>query len=668
MRVRSFLPLMLLAIAFSASSAQQNFATNFAPTMSYSETYNNFVEPDGDGGYDLGVSSQLIIAGKCSMQGVDLTTIDELTEVTLSVQGLNFDDYLYSDPNFSAGDNHAIIPVYDSAGDPDPVGHMTLSWNQSVLNYSLAVKNDAYDWEVDAADAADSGDANPLFSDEPVVTMSFGDSSLPPTTLYISGTVAFNPNPKDATQQTGPLAAVHLTGFIDSTPPTNVVMTNPLPNAVVFQTPISLAGSAQDNVGIGGVMVTINGGAPITAAVLGNHWSLASVALKPGKNVIVVQATDQDGNVTTTKPLNVTYVIDPFAVVKGSYNGLVQSATPADNGAFSATVTGTGQFTGAIKIGALTIPIAGKLGADLKFTHVFTLKGGASYNVSLAAATTGLNGSAQISGTITGPNSLDATIMADVAAFKKKGNLMPSSLDAGAYNILLPAVTPNTGGVGTLPVGVGYGRAKISSKGVIRFVGKLGDGVVISFGSALSQSESWPFYASPSGYPGSIYGTVQLDRKNTTDDQEGALTWQKSAVGSTGAFTGSVDLTGVKWAPGRGARVFLNLAPAGSGMASLDAPASGGMAQLADDTIEVQVSSTNKVTFPSGGKVTKVTIKPTTGLFTGSFLDASNNPHTFSGAILCSIGKKPKVNAAAGLFLWGGTTGAVQITPPPSVN
>ena len=275
--------------------------------------------------------------------------------------------------------------------------------------------------------------------------------------------------------------------------------------------------------------------------------------------------------------LTANFAVNPFLPILGTYHGLVQSAAPAGNGFFSAKLTTSGHFTGTIKIGKLTLPITGKFGLDKHFSGVF-VKAGVAYTVNLQVAGSGANGAGQITGTITDPTSLNASIAADVAGFKKKVNEL-SPDDVGSYNVILPAVQGNLDA--NFPVGIGSGRVTLSRLGAAHFVGRLGDGTAISAGSTLSQGRVWPFYAALYGRLGSISGAVTLDRTQAATDLSGTLEWNRPASTSTRpvpfptGFAGQSQFTGAKWTPwtaSAGRLIFLNPS-SGAGIVSLDAPA-----------------------------------------------------------------------------------------------
>ena len=72
----------------------------------------------------------MTIITKCSMKGVDLSTIDGSTEIILDAGDFTFDDILWDADDYSDGDTSAVFTLTDIFG--DPVGTVKVSWNQSV--------------------------------------------------------------------------------------------------------------------------------------------------------------------------------------------------------------------------------------------------------------------------------------------------------------------------------------------------------------------------------------------------------------------------------------------------------------------------------------------------------------------------------------------------------
>ena len=109
------------------------------------------------------------------MQGVDLSTINGFTEVTIDAGDFSFDDILLDADNYNEGDTSAVFTLTDSLG--DPVGTVTLTWNSKYVILGVSITNDADDYEVEAQGIVDSAPADPQpktsYFDTPLVDLTF---------------------------------------------------------------------------------------------------------------------------------------------------------------------------------------------------------------------------------------------------------------------------------------------------------------------------------------------------------------------------------------------------------------------------------------------------------------------------------------------------------------
>jgi hypothetical protein len=105
-------------------------------------------------------------------------------------------------------------------------------------------------------------------------------------------------------------AVLTVTYTPDLTVPT-VAITTPTanPTLAVSATPLAVSGTADDNVGVTQVTWTNDRGGSGTATGT-TAWSVASIALLAGDNVVTVTARDAAGNVATDV-LTVTYTPPP---------------------------------------------------------------------------------------------------------------------------------------------------------------------------------------------------------------------------------------------------------------------------------------------------------------------------------------------------------------------
>jgi Bacterial Ig domain len=76
---------------------------------------------------------------------------------------------------------------------------------------------------------------------------------------------------------------------------------------------LTIAGDASDNVGVGLVRYSLNGGGWNPASMVNDSWThwTANVTLMPGTNTIQVYAVDTSGNISATRSVNVVLVETP---------------------------------------------------------------------------------------------------------------------------------------------------------------------------------------------------------------------------------------------------------------------------------------------------------------------------------------------------------------------
>lgn len=369
--------------------------------------------------------------------------------------------------------------------------------------------------------------------------------------------------------------------------------------------------------------------------------------------------------------LTARFVPNVFQPVRGKYSGLLGSSSPEGRGFMAVQLAGDGSFSGSIKLGRSTVRLKGKFGADGTFVGV--VKAGKQlFDLSLRLAVSDGN-SKQVTGTFqphAGPDTpttvaFTSSVTADLGVYKKKVREVSAEL-AGGYNVLLAPASTNVDA--NFPVGIGFGRVTLSKFGSAKFVGKLGDGTPVAASAPVSEDGFWPVYAFLYGKKGAVTGRVKFDRTHLTSDLSGDLQWFRptswKGVHAEG-FAGQVQLTGAKYArPAAGQRLFLN--PEGNGLLSFDAPSGGAaLAALALDS-NVILSSTNQLMAADATLEVAAKFNVTTGLFTGSFQDLTQNKRvSFSGAVVIGgSADAPKGNVAGGFFVRGNRTGAVQLTEP----
>ncbi len=386
-------------------------------------------------------------------------------------------------------------------------------------------------------------------------------------------------------------------------------------------------------------------------------------------NVIFTDA--MAGAQNTIPTFTATFVTNPFSSnVVGDFNGLViedgtNDASNATNGSMSLKVTGTGTFTGTLKIDGFTLSIAGlfdntgvaKFGAARTTTLFVPRTNKPAYELMLNMDLATSGNSNKITGTLKQKyrSALvsNSNVVLDRSAFSAT-NPVPAGylLNKGLYNVVLPARASQPGLVAAdYPQGDGVGSITVTNVGSLKFTGTLADGTVVTSSSFLSKDRVALIFAQLyTGTAGSIGGLVTLN--DTLPDSDVAGTnffwfrpWQNVHHYPWGWPEGiAVDLVGTKFAVPVGASV-LPLLPNLIPNATLSF--SDGLL-TAPVVKDVTITPTNVVTnSPLTDTSFKLTITAASGKIGGTFTHTDGTKPAFNGVIL----QKGANRAAFGYFL-----------------
>lgn len=334
--------------------------------------------------------------------------------------------------------------------------------------------------------------------------------------------------------------------------------------------------------------------------------------------------------------LDATFVANPFPTRSGSYTGIITSvpASHAAGGLFQAKITSSGLATGKIVIGGKPVPFKTSLRADGQ-APLLTLKRPGVPSV-LLTFQLDVAGTGKLSGSITnGP--LSATFDAYIAA--------PDAALAGPYTITLPG--PDAlGGNGNTPDGSGFATARISTTGLVKIAGVLGDGTPFATSGSIVSDGYLPIYAPLYGGSGSIAGMAEFSNLAASDFST-LLAWFKPArltdkfypEGWPAGLTQS--LLAARYEP---SPVFPGLGvPDGDGNAMTQI-SGGGIPGVLNQTLNLSANGFPALVAPPLQKF-KLTIKGSTGLFSGTFFDPSTvSTFVFAGAV------QQKLQLGQGLF------------------
>jgi hypothetical protein len=244
------------------------------------------------------------------------------------------------------------------------------------------------------------------------------------------------------------------------------------------------------------------------------------------------------------------------------------------------------------------------------------------------------------------------------SAFSKSTTLAES----GKYTILL---APSQSGT-SVPQGVGYATLSISSSGNARLVGRLADNTSFSVSGPISSNPGAPdqFTIYDAGLyhsKGLLSGVITFN-VTSGSDCDATIAWTKPATSShyySSGFTTDLNVTGSTYAPQKHTMVLAFASSANNAEVTL---VDGDLTAMLQEP--VTYTPANKV-IAGGSTISKlkVSVKVSSGLFSGSFIDPQSNKKTDFGGALYT-----KVPQAAGFFLGAvengfGQSGSVTLLP-----
>ena len=468
---------------------------------------------------------------------------------------------------------------------------------------------------------------------------------------------------------------------------------------------ITVNGLAADDTQVANVFVSLNGGTFFPASLLpvggGVGWMIG-VTPDNGLNSITVKSVDIIGNESSPATVSFKYV-NVRSLLAGDYHGLVvpteDSVTPAEQvGYLSLKVLGNGSFTGKLTLSGAPNPIVlkgvfgndgsarfGKI-AESSFQIVRKNKAPLTLFLALDVLSPGTD---KITGILEETGNEVATVNADRFLYTDKPNPVaprmnvPSSLfdpatDKGKYTVALPSLTAEEQGVapGAFPQGDGWALLSVSPSGFAKAVGKLADGTAFTCAKPLSKSNEWPLYIPLYGGKGSLSGAVTFrDISGVSDADATGLRWFRPAGGgkiySDGWPDGlEVDFVASRYVPptaGSGQNALLIDGALSASIPNVEITVTDELTfdpLINNASMDAASVTTNRSTGPGTAGNLKLSIKPATGKFAGSFdyQPVNIKKTSFNGVIL------QKQHTGIGYFIGGPAgskpaSGAVIISP-----
>lgn len=238
------------------------------------------------------------------------------------------------------GLNHITVTASDQAGNSTQ-DTLDVTYDTTVPDITITTPTSATTFITTTTPILISGNASDVGSTVKVVTWSKNSSSGPAsgtatgTTSWSAGAVALDPGANVftviATDDAGNTRSDAITIFLDTQLPT-VLITSPTANPTMSTTSatVTLGGLAGDDILVTAVNWQSVGATTKSGTATGTtFWSVASIPLDPGNNVITVRSVDGAGQLSNPKTLTISY--DPTGPI-------VTIAVPSTN-PFSTTTT-----------------------------------------------------------------------------------------------------------------------------------------------------------------------------------------------------------------------------------------------------------------------------------------------------------------------------------------
>lgn len=270
--------------------------------------------------------------------------------------------------------------------------------------------------------------------------------------------------------------------------------------------------------GRGTVKPNLNG----ASLIIGNTYTLtaqpASRHLFAGWSSNSVAATAKlKFQMQSNLVLQANFVTNPFYAVKGSYHGLFQATQPArheNSGAFTASVTDQGKFSGTLRTDGQSYSVSGQFDLAGQATKSIRFQKTNSLLVSLYLDLT--NNVRQITGTLTHSN-WTALLLAHRPVF---GTTNPAPF-AGRYTM---NITGDTNAA--QPFGLGVASIVVKSNGSMTLSGTLADGTRAALAAPISPEGTWPLYLALYRGRGSVFSWLTFTN-SPTERLFGEASWTK---------------------------------------------------------------------------------------------------------------------------------------------
>jgi len=390
-------------------------------------------------------------------------------------------------------------------------------------------------------------------------------------------------------------------GYLSRSAPVNIALTYDLGSLVSGSVSSFTATDMPPGMTINAVTGLISG----TPTMVGNY--IAKITLS---------------NAYVSQIYPVTFVISlPLDQLTGSYRGLVcaPGKTPGNT---TLALTSSGVVSGSIAIAGRSFKVAATLNINGDYTGILTdpILGVLNFYLSIDQNP---SGEFQLNGHLQNSN-LTATFTASPDA-------APAQITAGLTGNYTALLIPGTNSAG-VPQGTGYGRATVSTAGVVSLSLTLANHTSVTCSGNLAKDLTCCVLYTKTGQ---LFGTFKFQNTPSVSDADGTLTWNGPG------FSTPVTLLLSKYTPP---------ATVESGTLNLTYNDSAALS----GTIPYLMTSTS-AGVGVNPKALSLKIVPATGLFSGKFLDSTNMKRNFYGVLF------QKQNSGAGIFAESKVYGNVEI-------
>jgi hypothetical protein len=369
---------------------------------------------------------------------------------------------------------------------------------------------------------------------------------------------------------------------------------------------------------------------------------------EPSETFSVALSSPAGGAILGAAPTLTVTVTDndptPLAM-KAGFHGLASRVDAEDLGGLKVNTTARHGITGTLQIAGHTYRLNGRLGDAGEITKTFKVRTGGQTVQRTLNLKVG-NGGKKIFGTFEFETGVHYDITADRDVVTTRQAPLPS---AARYNAMLGAESP--------AALHGFLVANVRPTGSVALSATLPDGKTVTATAHVSEEGGLaifiPSYAGKVGY---LAGQAQITSGQNLP-LEATLSWKKPPFAAE-TVPVALNLAGAPYTA-RTSNIRI--------LDDFEATGGAGEVRLSEGGLSGSLSSafllmpSNKTFVPPTLLQLRLSVRPTTGVFTGSFVHPDGKRHAFTGLCIQQTGETPDI--AEGLFKNPTAPGLVELLP-----